>query len=107
MQIYIEYGTGTKIKNLSTIRTEQCYAPVFFDGPVDLEKLAGYLTYIGPDGAAHASFDPQAWEDYQTEQRELEARLGGLRLTSIPEDPGFHSQHTWQFTIVYNSSHEI
>jgi hypothetical protein len=40
-------------------------------------------------------------------QRELEARLGGLRLTSIPEDPGFHSQHTWQFTIVYNSSHEI
>ncbi|WP_305150930.1 carbohydrate-binding protein [uncultured Dubosiella sp.] len=74
MQIYIEYGTGTKIKNLSTTKTEQCYAPVFFDGPVDLEKLAGYLTYIGPDGAVHASFDPQAWEDYQAEQRELEAR---------------------------------
>ena len=74
MQVYIEYGSGAKIKNLSTIKTDQCYAPVFFDGLVDIEKLAGYLTYIGPDGTVHASFDPQTWEDYQAEQREIKAR---------------------------------
>lgn len=80
MLVYIEYGNGTKVKNVSTIKTDACYAPVFFDEPVDFEKLEGYVTYIGPDGQTHASFDPQTWADHQAELAEAEARKAAQQM---------------------------
>ena len=74
MEVYIEYGENATVKNLSTVRTEQCYAPVLFDGPVDFDKLAGYMTYIGPDGKSHAEFYQATWEAHVKAKEEAIAR---------------------------------
>ena len=74
MQIYIEYGLNATIKNISSVKTEQCYAPVFFDDPIDIDKIEGYMTYIGSDSQTHASFDQATWEAYERAKEEERAR---------------------------------
>ena len=74
MQIYIEYGLNATIKNISSVKTEQCYAPVFFDDPIDIDKIEGYMTYIGSDSKTHASFDQATWEAYERAKEEERAR---------------------------------
>lgn len=74
MQIYIEYGLNATIKNISSIKTEQCYAPVFFDDPIDLDRIEGYTTYIDPDGQTRAVFDQAAWEAHSKAKEEEKAR---------------------------------
>lgn len=84
MQIYIEYGLNATIKNISSVKTEQCYAPVFFDDPIDIDKIEGYMTYIGSDSQTHASFDQATWEAYERAKEEERARKQAQAMLDKP-----------------------
>lgn len=74
MKLYVEYGVGTSIKNISTFQTSQCNAEVFFNEPVDTDKLPGYrVEYDYNNIRNYAVFDETQYQAYLDDVAQKEA----------------------------------